>query len=831
MQVSGGIPERRKVADRRTHGDVAVATPRPPAPTRAKPLRMLPAAPLATAAAIRAPVAPLIGREELVARATQTLLSSRIRLLTLTGPGGVGKTHLALVLIGDVAGLFSDGVYWIDLAAVTDPAAFVPTLARALGFHVDAAGAVFPRLKQALAGRRLLLGLDNFEQLLAAAAELAELVVACPQLTVVVTSRAPLRIRGEQVLYVPPLAVPPAETSTDLSMLAAAPAVALFLDRVQSARPDFALTHANAHAVGEVCRRLDGLPLAIELAAANCDVLSPQLLLERLAQPRALEDGPVDLPERQRTLATTLDWSYALLTPAERTLLRALAVFVGGVPLEAVARVAEMGAAETYDAVRALARHSLARLETASESAEPRVYLLETIRVYALARLVASDEARAARERHAAYYCALAEEAAPVMMGPDGPRWIARLAGDHDNLRAALRWALDVRDSGLALRLAGALWWFWYTRGFLAEGREWLRAALALPDGDAWPAARANALLGAGVLGYHREGTPAELAETAALCVASLALYRQQDGRQGAHLALNALANARLWQAGGHEEAIALYEESVTLARELDDGHALPLSLHNLAGAVQRHGDSARAATLYQESLALFRAQDNDKGAAHALYHLAELAFARAAYTEGTALARESLALFSALGDAWPVARGLELLAALDAVTNQPERAARLLGAAGTARARAGAPLPAWEHAGHARLVATLREQLGEERYTAAWAAGEALALERAVAEALEVTGAVSADQVAETACAPAAGPLTRREREILELIARGQTSRQIGARLRIATRTVETHVNNLLAKLGVASRAEAAAWAARELAPHGGAHPASRRP
>jgi predicted ATPase/transcriptional regulator with XRE-family HTH domain len=657
------------------------------------------------------PPTPLVGRERELAVTTAHLRDPEVRLLTLLGPPGIGKTRLGLAVATRARDGFA-GAAFVALATLHDPALVAPAIAQTLGLR-EADGPALPgQLARHIGDRRLLLVLDNCEQVKAAAPLVAELLVACPALTILATSRAPLRLRGEREFTVPPLALPDPRRLPPVAELARLAALALFVQRARDVRPDFALTAENAAAVAEICARLDGLPLAIELAASWSKVLEPAALLARLGRRlQVLTGGARDLPLRQQTLRAAIDWSYDLLGEPERVLLLRLAVFTGGGTLSAVEAVC--GDAPTPD-LAVLA--GLAGLMDASlvqrddDKAEPRFAMLETIREYAAERLRERGEEVTARGRHTAHYLALAERPWLQLQGAERGEWLERLEREHDNLRAALRWAIESGDADTGQRLAVALMPFWYARGHLGEGRAWFDAALAMGGGVARPAAlhgagvlaaqqgdythaaalgeealaacRARGDMAGGAAALHLLGNVAieqgDHARAVVLCEESLAGYRAAGLPSGAAVILNNLGTLAS-RRGDHERAAAFHAQSLALKRELGDARGIASALVNLGDTALQSGDVAQAAALFADGLARWRELGDKRGMGAALLSLGQAASAADDPTRAAALCEEGLVLLREVGDASTTALALTCLGRLAADAGNADLGARLL--------------------------------------------------------------------------------------------------------------------------------------------------------
>jgi non-specific serine/threonine protein kinase len=747
-----------------------------------------------------------IGRQGEIALARELL--ARNRLVTLTGAGGIGKTRLAIAVATAVADTYTDDAWFVSCASINDPSLVLSTVVQSLGLQDAGSAPSLAVLVAHLAKRQSLLVLDNLEHVIDVAADVGVLLDASPRLTILATSRVPLRLDGEQLLPVPPLDLGDG-VGLPLEAIEQAGAVALFVQRCQMVLPDFRLTAEMAPIALEICRRLDGLPLAIELAAARVRFLSLQALLERLEQRLPLlTGGSRDLPDRQQTIRDTIAWSYNLLDDDKQHLFRALAVFAGGWTLEA-AEACNPGL-NTLDRLATLVDHSLVR-QTSQSDGTTRFSMLETIRDYGLERLHASDEEATVRQRHAEFYLTLAGQAAARAEGGDQPS-LDRLDPERDNLRAAVAWLRERGDIQQCLQLVGDLRGLWFHRGSWSDAWAQLTEMLSLPGAELPTAARAHALATATVIAICR-GDPAATMQlsTEALEICKVIGERAE---QPWLLVAQGLAVDRL---GDGERANRLWERSLALAREVGDDVNAARSLANIStSAINRQSLDHRRA-LSEEALARAR-RAGHLGVIHlALWSLIEIAIDRDAYREAAAGLQETLAISAGNGWQWQLSTQLMTIARLAHATGQHASAAHVLGAYDALRDRTGMPVLSFQWTQYQQFLTELRNAVVEETFDVAYSAGQAMSLEEAISSAIDVLAVIGAAESLPIAPAPAAHHcLSPREREVLQLIAAGQSNREIAEALYLSPRTVERHIANVYLKLDVHSRAEATAYALR---------------
>ena len=804
------------------------------------------------------PLNRLIGREQEMLEIKGLLATTR--LLTLTGAGGCGKTRLALQLGADASAspAFTHNVCWVELADLTDPLLLPQQIASALGIVEQSSRRLTDTLSDFLQPREILLILDNCEHMVTACAHLVVLLLhSCPRLRILATSREALNIPGELVWLVPSLPLPRTSSLPPLEELMKYGAIQLFTERATAVLPSFTLTSENVGAVLQICRHLDGIPLATELAAARVKVLSVEQIAARLDDAhRLLTGGRRTALPRHQTLMATMDWSYSLLAEQERLLFRRLSVFAGGFTLEAAEAVCTdegIKQGEILDVLARLVDKSLVVVE--AHRGEGRYRLLETIRQYAREQLREAGEVARLQERHWAWYTGLVARAEPELLGPRQVVWFNRFESEHDNLRATLRYLLERGEVAIAARIfGGAFWHFWLYRGYLTEGRTILERILA--QFSEQTSMRAWVLLNAGLSArFQGDSTRATI-----LLEEGLTLSRTLSEPQLIAYFLYSLGELR-YSRGDYEQATTLYEECLPLLRELRDKVVLPLalsrwseilltqgeyersralceeglalaremgapdkiagSLTDLATALLEQGNHEQVRALCEESLVIWQQLGHKAGCAHTLTILGRLALQQGDVERATRCYQESLALRQETGEKEGIAAALEGLARVAAVQGQTRSAAQLYGAAEALRTVMGTPLPPGERASHEHAVATVCADLDEAAFAQAWAVGRAMPLEQAIAAAVQVREQGRSQQEPQTVLAtPAisqAGAtrtslfgLTARELEVLQLVSLGLTDAQIAEKLVISPRTVEAHVRSLLNKLGVGSRTAA---------------------
>jgi predicted ATPase/DNA-binding SARP family transcriptional activator/DNA-binding CsgD family transcriptional regulator len=791
-----------------------------------------------------------VGRVGEMVEVKRTLAMTR--LLTLTGTGGSGKTRLAVEVARDLIGVYPDGVWLVELAPLSEGKLVPPAVAKAVGVPEQSARSLADALVETLRAKEMLLVLDNCEHLVEAAARLvAVLLDSCPRLRILATSREALSVAGESRWPVPTLSVPDPRRSPTVGELERSESARLFAERARHRHPSFTMGSENARAVAEICRRLDGMPLAIELAAARVGTLSVDQISEKLEDSlKLLTRGDRTAVPRQRTLRGTLDWSHELLSEPEQKLLRRLSVFAGGWTLEAAEAVGwgnDIEQGETLDLLSGLVEKSLVVSEP-TEDGGVRYRLLESVRQYALEKLEERKNAESVRRRHAEYFLALAEEAEPELWGPEDKAWLERLEAEHDNLRAALFWTLERREAELALRLAGALWRFWITRGYYEEGRRWFEGALEKGESTA---ARARVLAGLGhlalwqgdlsraktaaqeglklskeagikgmsaadfliILGEAAMRTKGHNERAMELLEAALVLSRETGDRRGMAWSLGSLANVSSSQED-HERAKELYEKGIALSRELGGAETIGVQLLSLGYEFLLEGNHERATALNEEAATLLRNRGYRTGLEKALDNLGWAALVRGDHDRASGLFEESVALCKELGDKSTAAESLEGLACTAAAKGEAERAARLFGAAQGQYEMGGYHHTPRERALREPYMADARSRLNGAVWEAKLEDGRAMSLEEAIGYALsEEEDVAPSSHTPEQSRSEQPAALTRREDEVAALVARGLTNRQVGSELHISEHTAATHVRKILKKLGLRSRSELIAW------------------
>lgn len=684
------------------------------------------------------PLTPLIGREAEIAAVKRYLSLPGTRLLTLTGPPGIGKTRLGIQIASELCPDFDEGVYFIPLAPLTTPDLVPRALSQILGINESEERSLVTALISYIQSKPMLLVLDNFEHLLAAAPTLVEVLQACPRLKILATSRSALNVSGEHQYPVSPLLLPDTGGHLSIETLAEYPSIILYVNRAQAADPYFTLTEANADAVAKICSRLDGLPLAIELAAAHTRLLKPQELLNRLDHRFSLlSGGPTDLPPRQRTLRAAIRWSYDLLVDWEQIIFSRLAIFLGGWTLEAAEAI---GVAvneqadedrDIFSALSALVDKSLVQKSEPAQM-QARFTMLETIREYALEKLAEQGEIEMIRKRHSDFFLKLAEDSEPALRSPQQQDWLNRLDEEHNNLRAALQWNLDRGDSETALKLAGALWRYWWMHNYFYEGRSWLERALNQADASptSW---RARALNGAGILARSQ----GDYAGARTYLEACLEIQKTLDDPVGVANVLNSLGLLAYVQ-GDHVRAADIHEQALAYRRDLGDQRGIAISLNNLALSVQETGDYEKAEGLFRQSLDLSRQVGDTRGVSAAIINLGATMLDQGLAEQADRLYREALQLSEGLKDQDGIIQCLEGLAGVASLQHRPERAARLLGAALALRASIGLPVHPFNRLRYQRIEDSVKKQLPPEAIASQQAIGKEMTIERAIAYALQ---------------------------------------------------------------------------------------------
>lgn len=763
-----------------------------------------------------ASLTPLIGREEIIDELIALVGRSDVRLVTLSGPGGVGKTRIAIEAGHRLLDRYDHRLQLVLLSSLGDPDVVLRSIAESLAIEEELEPPL-NAIARLLGEREWFLILDNFEHVGAAAPEISQLLLRCPNLTVLTTSRTRLHLQGEHEVVIPPLAVRMGDDLHPHDPATVGPAVELFLQRAQAVAPEIMLDAASAPAIAAICARLDGLPLAIELAAARSKVLTPEAMLQRLDRRLSLLTGGTrDAPDRHRTMRNAIDWSYDLLTAQNQEFFRRLCVFAGSFTLLEAESICLRGAAATgngnpaddlpLDRLAALIDNSL--LQRQDIEGEPSFILLETIREFGWEQLQRHDELEQARGDHADYFIAFAEAALPRLRGADRWLWIERLERAHDNLRAALAWLCETRDSHRAAQLAGALWRFWWWRSHLAEGRRSLELVLELPGVSGLGAIYARVLTGHGALAE----TQGEIALAEQSYDEAIDVWKAVSDTQELALsflfrwlvALNASNEERMWE---------LASESLRLFRKIDDPWGIGMALleQGIAAMVLEDYDAGEQTLL--QAIEILQEVSDPWGLALATGVLGNIKSAQGDYVAATGFLRESLNALLRMDDQWGVATVLLSVARTAAAQGQYVRLARVSGAIQHLHDTLGAFLRTPFRDRYERNLAAAAAHLGRERFDALMAEGASMTPAKAVAVALEPVSTrhelqPSADQLANLAIAS----LSRREREVLRLVPT-RTAREIGTELFISESTVRTHIEHILNKFGLRNQKELIAY------------------
>jgi predicted ATPase/DNA-binding CsgD family transcriptional regulator len=766
----------------------------------------------------------LLGRDGDLGTVEGLLHRDEVRLLTLTGPAGVGKTRLAVEVGRRVSGGFAQGTAFVDLSLIRDPSRVPPALAASVGLRDVESPCLVERLFAYLRERECLIILDNFEQVLAAAGWIADLIANCPSVTLLVTSREALRLRWEHTYRVQPLALPDPDHLPPLDDLARVPAVTLFLERARAIDWKFVLGEENARAVAELCVHLDGLPLAIELAAARTNLLSPRMILDRLGQRLSLlrwEAG--DLPARQRTLRYAIDWSHDSLDEHEQALFRHMGIFAAGFTMDAAEAVAFAGDEEVgyrpapegiLEGLASLVDKSLIQAER-RDAQDIRYRLLESVREYALEQLQIWGEGEAARRAHALYFLDMAERALPELIGPEHRAWFLRLEQDHDNLRAALRWLSSQGEYGPALRLAAALGYFWWVRGYYSEGRRCLEALSGhAHDATTDPRTRALSLSWLGLLLLFQ----GEMGRARTVLGDGVAAARSADDPWTLTVSLLCLGlHARY--SGEWEKSAPLLEEALARSRQAGHAWGAARALLDLGITALYARDFAGAERLLDEARAEYLGIGDERSMAESLLWLSMAVRERGDPSRAANLVRRAFVMNRRLRDRRLYTVGTDAVLWLVGDTGDPERVTRLVGMNEALRRVMGFASGVWERTLFAPAIAELSAKLGEENVAAARTEGYALSPEQMAELALEVLDeATEADsRRAETSDTSRQGVLSPRETEVLGLVAEGLPNHEIAGRLFISERTVRYHLSSAFAKLGAHNRTQAARLAEQQ--------------